>query len=84
MAIQKDVLEKKLEEQELPKGEKRQIQLELGNIKKRWESERCHRVDKETRTLLTSQDWADIQLGSQIGWKVGRTWKKQNSGIVCG
>ena len=73
VAILRDILEKQFEEEGLPEGEKRQIQIDLGNTYRRWESGRGRRVDREQIPLSTSQEYADIQLGAQIGWG---SWQK--------
>ena len=51
VAIQKDILDKQLEEDNLSEKEKNGIQIALGMIDKRMGSEICHRVDKEEMPL---------------------------------
>ena len=67
MEIQNDISEKQLEEEDLSEKEGKWALIELRLIPNRWESERGHRVGREKRSLLTSQEWVSIQLGKQIG-----------------
>ena len=45
--IQNDIMEKQLEEENLPENEKKGVGAELGMVENRWKSERCHRVDRD-------------------------------------
>ena len=67
VAIRKHILEEQLGEGNLPEKEKNWTLIELRMINKRWGSEGCRRVDKETRPLWTSQEWVTIQSENQIG-----------------
>ena len=67
--IQRDILDKQLVEENVSEGEKRQIQIELGIINKRWGSDGAHCVDREKRPLSTSPEWGRHSFG--IKYRLG-------------
>ena len=67
LAVRKDMLVNQLGEGDLSEGEQRQIQIALKITNRRWGTNRSGNVNIEKRPLLTSQEWADIQLGEQVG-----------------
>ena len=68
VAIQKDILEKQLGEEELPEKERMGILQELKWINQRWGSERGQNVDREKKPLWTSAEWVAIQVDRQMEW----------------
>ena len=65
--VQKEILKKQLEEEDIPDGLSVEIKNELGRITRRCESSREEDAKQRKRPLLASQELSDIEQGANEG-----------------
>ena len=66
VAARKEISQKQLEG-DISEGLRRGVKGEMGTVNKRWGPSREADSKKSKRPLITSQEWEDVQTGTEEG-----------------